>query len=220
MKVIRQSKLVQPCFRKHSLTCPQNFMPKLKEHLLRRINISRNLLELAEDHNTNTIILKDDRIYHHNIARVNYTTYDVRRSQDVINPRTSHCNIMVLCPYNDMGPRGHRFTYGKVLGIYHVNVITIGVGMVDYTPRRMEFLWIRWYEPIQQLSTWDTSALDRVIFPPLADEYSFDFLDPADVLRSCHIIPSFASGKKHPDGLGMSACAGDKDDWREYYINR
>ncbi|KIK32032.1 hypothetical protein CY34DRAFT_65440, partial [Suillus luteus UH-Slu-Lm8-n1] len=58
------------------------------------------------------------------------------------------------------GSKGHRFTYGKVLGIYHVNVIMIGVGMVDYTLHRMEFLWIHWYEPIQQLSTWDTSTLN------------------------------------------------------------
>ncbi|KIK32033.1 hypothetical protein CY34DRAFT_66591, partial [Suillus luteus UH-Slu-Lm8-n1] len=57
-------------------------------------------------------------------------------------------------------------------------------------------------------------------FPPLMDEDSFDFLDPADVLRGCHIIPSFASHRKHSDGLGMSASAGDKDNWHEYYINR
>ncbi|KAG1833196.1 hypothetical protein DFJ58DRAFT_670975 [Suillus subalutaceus] len=121
---------------------------------------------------------------------VNHIIYDVRRGQDVINPWTSHCNVMVLRSDNDMGPQGHRFTYGKVLGIYHINVIVIGVGMVDYTPLHMEFLWIRWYQPVQQLSTWDTSTLDRVRFPPLDDEYSFDFLDPSDILHGCHIIPS------------------------------
>jgi hypothetical protein len=98
-------------------------------------------------------------------------------------------------------------------------MIVITVGMVDYTPLWMEFLWIRWYKHMQQLSSWDNSTLDRVQFPPLEDEHSFDFLDPADVLRGCHIIPSFASLMKHPDGLGISACAGDKGDWRKYYIN-
>lgn len=119
-----------------------------------------------------------------------------------------------------MGDRGHRFDYGKVLDICHVTVITIGVGMVDYTPLRMEFLWVRWYEHVDELSSWETSTLDRVRFPPLSNNYTFDFLDPSDVLRGCHVIPSFASHKKHPDGLGLSACAGDKGDWREYYINR
>jgi hypothetical protein len=159
-------------------------------------------------------------MYRHNIARFNYTTYDVRRAQDVINPRTSHCNVMVLRAPNDVGHQDHRFIYGKVVGIYHVHVIYIGVGMVDYTPLRMEFLWVRWYEPMDNLSVWETSTLDRVRFPPMADKHSFDFLDPADVLRGCHIIPSFAKGRRHPEGSGMSACARDNDDWREYFVNR
>jgi hypothetical protein len=115
---------------------------------------------------------------------------------------------------------GHRFIYGKVIGIYHVNVIYIGAGFVDYTPIRMEFLWVRWYELMDQVSSWDTATLDRVSFPSLTDEHSFDFLDPTDVLRGSHIIPAFNSCKRHPDGSGMSALAGDKHDWRAYYINR
>jgi hypothetical protein len=203
-----------------SNTLLQNFVSKLKDHLLCRINKSRGPLDSGEETDINTIILKDDRLYDHNIARFNYTTYDVRRAQDVINPRTPHCNVMVLRADTDMCYQGHKYSYGKVLGIYHANVIHIGTRMVDYTPLRMEFLWIRWYEPIDELSVWETSTLDRVRFLPMADEHSFDFLDPADVLRGCHIIPSFASGRKHHDGVGVSACAGDKDDWFEYYVNR
>ncbi|KAG2742815.1 hypothetical protein P692DRAFT_20749471, partial [Suillus brevipes Sb2] len=51
-----------------------------------------------------------------------------------------------------------------------------------------------------------------VNFPPLADEHSFDFLDGADVLCSCHIMPHFNSSKKHEDELGVSACVEDKND--------
>jgi hypothetical protein len=197
----------------------QNFIPKLKGHLLHRINTSRASLGSIQEHDINTVIVKDDRMYRHNIARFNYTTYDVRRAQDVINPRTSHCNVMVLRSDTDIEDQGHRYLYGKVLGIYHVNVIYIGKGMIDYTPLRMEFLWIRWYEPINQRSTWETSSLDRLTFPPLLHEHSFDFLDPADVLRGCHIIPRFSSCVKHVDGLGMSVNAGDKDDWCQYFVN-
>lgn len=203
-----------------STTLLQNFVPKLKEHLLRRINAQTGPTGVGEEQDINTIILKDDRMYQHNIARFNYTTYDVRRAQDVINPRTSHCNIMVLRSSNDIGRQGHKYIYGKVLGVYHVNVIFIGHGMVDYTPIRMEFLRIRWYEPMDEVSAWETSTLDRVKFPPLTNEHSFDFLDPADVLRGCHIIPRFVRGRRYADGPGVSACAKDKDDWREYYINR
>jgi hypothetical protein len=126
---------------------------------------------------------------------------------------------MVLCPDNDQGSKGHRFIYGKVLGIYHVNVIHIGVGMTDFTPIRVEFLWVRWYEPMEQISSWDTSTLDQLWFPPMDDKFSFNFIDPGDVLRGCHIIPVFTRGKRHDDRLGVSAFAGDKDDWRKYYVN-
>lgn len=195
-------------------------MPKLKDHILRRFNQSRDLPGTGDTIDINSIILKDDRMYHHNTARFNYTTYDVRRSQDIINPKTPHCNIMVLCADDNIGRQGHRYIYAKVLGIYHVNVIFIGNGMVDYTPHQMEFLWVCWYTPMDDLAAWETSMLDRLSFPRMADKFSFDFLDPADVLQGCHIIPSFADGKRHPDGLGVSACAGDKDDWCQYYVNR
>ncbi|KAG2067230.1 hypothetical protein BDR04DRAFT_1129692 [Suillus decipiens] len=177
----------------------QDFVPKLKDYLSHRIQKSKGILSLGEDYTTNTIILKDDRMYQHNITRFNYTTYNVRRAQDVLNPQTSHCNIMALST-NNTENRGHRFTYGKVLGIYHVNVIHIGSGMTDYTPQRMEFLWV--------LSSWESSTLDQVKFLPLNDEHSFDFVDPKDILRGCHIIP------------WVSACAEDKSDWFEYYVNR
>jgi hypothetical protein len=199
------------------LTPPQNFVVKLKSHLLKRIHV---LPGAGEEDGIDAVILKDDWMYRHNIARFNYTTYDVRRGQDVINPKTSHCNVMVLRNANDVGNQGHRFLYGKVLGIYHVNVIYVGSGMVNYTPLPMEFLWVRWYEPTMQVSSWENSTLDRIRFPPMTDEYSFDFLDPSDVLRGCHIIPSFEKGKRHPEGSGMSGCAGDNDDRREYFVNR
>ncbi|KAG1738145.1 uncharacterized protein EDB91DRAFT_1054736 [Suillus paluster] len=178
----------------------KNFVSKLKLHLLCQIMMSRNVAESDQD--TNSIILKDNQMYCHNTTRFNYTIYDVHRAQDIINcmgydinPQNSHCNVMVLGGKNDiMGPRGHKFIYAKVLGVYHTNVIFIGSGMVNYTPIQMEFLWVRWYP----VSAWDTSTMDCVRFPPMADEHSFDFLDPTDVLRGCHIIPSFA-GKR--DGL-------------------
>ncbi|KAG2113778.1 uncharacterized protein F5147DRAFT_770419 [Suillus discolor] len=170
----------------------KNFTPKLKDHLLHRIKKLSLVPASRDEMDIDRIILKDDRMYHHNVARFNYTSYDIRRAQDVINPRTTHCNV---------------------LGIYHVNVIYIGAGFVDYTPTQMEFLWVRWYEPMDELSGWENLTLDRVSFLSLVGEHSFDFLDLADVLRGSHIIPSFHNRRKHPDGLGLSACAQDKYDW-------
>lgn len=62
--------------------------------------------------------------------------------------------------------------------------------------------------------------LDWLSFSCMLNEFSFNFIDPMDVLQGCHIIPSFANGKKHSNGLGVSACAGNKDDWCQYYVNQ
>src|ERR1700722_3457156 len=96
----------------------------------------------------NSVFLQNDRIYRHQLARFNYTTYNVRRAQDVTNPRTSHCDIMLLAKRNEENGSepDHPFMYARVLGIYHANVIYTGEGMVDYQARRVEFLWIRWFE--------------------------------------------------------------------------
>lgn len=170
------------------------------------------------------LFFKNDRLYKHRTLRVNYTTYDVRRAQDTINPNTAHKDIMVLRDdsndiENEDRGASNRFLYARVLGIYHANVIYTGRGMLDYQPRRLEFLWVRWFQPTPLPCGWDSRRLDCVKFMPVAHEHAFGFLDPADVIRACHIIPRMALGKVHDD-RGLSVCAKDRDDWQYYYINR
>jgi len=171
----------------------------------------------------NSLVFKHDRMYHHNILRINYTTYDVRRSQDTVNGSTSHCNIMVLAePSNgDSTTSSHPFRYARVLGVYHTNVVYVGPGMIEYQPRRMEFLWVRWYEETGKTQTgWSVKKLDRIRFLPMVNDDAFGFVDPAHILRSSHIIPAFTRGQLHSDGKGLSPCARDSSDWIEYYVNR
>lgn len=163
------------------------------------------------------LFFQNDRMFRHNILRVNYTTYDIHRKQDTINPMTPHRDVMVIADEEDS--ERHPFMYARVLGIYHVNVIYIGPGMVDYRPRRLEFLWVRWFE-LEAEGDWSQSKLDIVAFPPMADGSSFGFLDPEDVVRGCHIIPRFSKGRRYVDARGLSRCARDSDDWKSYYINR
>jgi hypothetical protein len=166
------------------------------------------------------IHFKGDRMYQHNIMRINYTTYDVRRAQDTINPNTDHRDVMLLSSQED----GHQYIYARVLGIYHVNVIYTGPGMVDYRAHRMEFLWVRWFQnpddlPVQ--TAWTTARLDSLRFPPMSEEEAFGFIDPAHVLRACHLIPSFAVGMRHETrDLGISECAQNSKDWRQYCVDR
>lgn len=225
-------------------------MCKLKTHLLPRVksaleqelysnssfgglgtpnpsNWSTNTVTASSDNNIeglDQLYFKNDRIYKHRIIRINYTTYDIRRAEHVINPRTAHSCIMVLadrvseldaqeCQSHD------NFWYGRVLGIYHANVIYTGPGMRDYKPRTFQFLWVRWFRNVDPVE-WGTQHLQRVAFPPTASEDAFGFLDPADVVRCCHILPQFMAGHVHLDGIGLSRLANDNQDWRMYYVNR
>jgi hypothetical protein len=172
------------------------------------------------------VLIRNDRMYQHKVIRFNYTTYDVRRAQEVVNPNTSHANIMVLAQ-DDVGKddgQSHKFWYAQVLGIYHVNAVYVGPGMVDYTPRRLDFLWVRWYRnEVAGEPSRTSRRLHRLSFPPMRDEDAFGFLDPVDVLRGCHIIPAFAKGRRHPNNSrpqGLSACAGDSKDWNQYYVGQ
>ncbi|KJA21107.1 hypothetical protein HYPSUDRAFT_141225, partial [Hypholoma sublateritium FD-334 SS-4] len=220
----------------------KDFMHNLKEHLLPRIHTriqvdaktldtgGTNISPMAQT----TVIVKDSRVYQHKLARFYHTTYDVRRSEDIINPRTSHCNIMLL---SDLASKEencidatttHPFLYGRVIGIYHVNVVYTGPGMKGYEAMRFDFLHVRWLQlivtpaegsrcrPHRQSSL----RMDCLSFPPMANRGSFSFVDPALVLRSCHLIPMFSVGKSHSDGIGLSKMSGDEDDWNGYYVNR
>lgn len=163
-------------------------------------------------------------MYSHHLARFNYTTYDARRAQDVINPDTSHCDIMLLtnsCNSDSDTSQDHPFLYARVLGIYHVNVVYTGEGRLDYNARRVDFLWVRWFRYVGNRSrAWNDLRLDSVDFPPMATEGAYGFVDPSDVLRGCHVIPAFASGKAHLDGVGLSRRARDANDWSRYHVNR
>src|SRR5277367_911382 len=88
------------------------------------------------------LFFKKECMYKHNVMKLNYTAYDVRRDQDVINPNTDHRDILLLSAnYSDQST--HQYSYARVLGIYHVNIIYLGSGSSGYHTRRMEFLWVR-----------------------------------------------------------------------------
>jgi hypothetical protein len=115
----------------------------------------------------------------------------------------------------------HPFRYARVIGIYHVNAIYIGKGMLNYEPHRMEFLWVRWYANTDTIHMdWTSKQLDRLHFLPMAEADAFGFIDPSDVLRACYIAPAFAKGKLHSDGIGLSMCARDSQDWLQYFVIR
>jgi hypothetical protein len=102
-------------------TCIQNFIPKLREHLLPRIRTALQPLQdsstgpVTSESETNPgpasgpvfslsvdgsatdfVFFKNDCIYHHKLLRFHFTTYDVRRGTDIVNAGTSRHNVMLL----------------------------------------------------------------------------------------------------------------------------
>ena len=152
----------------------------------------------------------------------------MRRSQDVINPQTEHCDIMLLSQLSDNQGHStdlgrmleHPFIYARVLGIYHANVIVKSTGSQIYTPNRLEFLFVRWFAYQGTSVQWTCLKLDSLRFMPVNSENAFGFVDPVNVLRGCHILPWFRGGRIHADGRGISKVANDKHDWCQYRVNR
>lgn len=182
-------------------------------------------LDIDDPQDVHRLFIKNDRLYKHRIFRINYTSYDLQRAQDVINPNTSHKDIMVIRddsddPKEETDPdSSYQYMYARVLGVYHVNAVYTGPGSQDYQPRQLEFLWVRWFRPTELAGGWSSQRLDCISFYPVAHEFAFGFLDPADVLRSCHLIPRMALGKVH-QGYGISGLSKDENDWQYYYVNR
>ncbi|KAJ3514106.1 hypothetical protein NMY22_g14847 [Coprinellus aureogranulatus] len=176
-----------------------------------------------------------DRIYRHKILQIDVSTYDCRLGCDVLNPSTSRRDFMCLRAEepttpgqehgNEVVREGCQYAYGRLLGVFHANIVYGGPGSTDLRRRRFDFLWIRWFVPAKGQSiasnAWSSKRLDRLSLPPLAHPESCDFLDPADVLRAAHLIPRFATGKVPEEpGRLHSRFARDEDDWIEYYVNR
>ncbi len=127
----------------------QDFVTKLQDHLLHRLR-SPGVPSNGENfsfYDRQQIIFQSHRIFEHKVFRVNYTSYDIRRCQDSMNPRTQ-ANVMVpafdLSPETGESASGHPFLYARIIGVFHAEIFhsTIGHRPIPHT---FEFLWVRWY---------------------------------------------------------------------------
>ncbi|PPQ78449.1 hypothetical protein CVT24_001579 [Panaeolus cyanescens] len=202
----------------------KEFLPRLRDHILGRLLNQKYDGDDSpfSDAERAEVVFQNHTIFQHKTLRVNYTTYDMRRDQDTINPGTN-ANIMMLSPEGE----AHPYWYAKVIGIYHV---LVSHRDLQSTPTLMNFLWVRWYgmEPAQSYRFgWKARRLPRIGFvdgtnkDPLASP-PFGFIDPAHVIRAVHLIPAFHHG--HTQGLlGPSRIArqpeDENSDWNFFYLN-
>jgi hypothetical protein len=195
----------------------------LKDHLLSRL-LNQDYdgdEQVFSDDDRNTVCIIDNRFYSAKVLRVNYTTYDVRRGQDSLNPRTQHCDVMVHSREDDR--HAHPYWYARVLGIFHVRVLHTGPAATNRSTQNMQFLWVRWFgiEPGHR-SGLKVGRLPKIGFVPESDDQAFGFLDPSLVIRGCHLIPAFAYGRTAEllrAGATLARPVGEVDDWTAFYVN-
>ncbi|KAG6913900.1 hypothetical protein DXG01_003626 [Tephrocybe rancida] len=81
----------------------KNFIPKLQDHLLGRLlgrQFDGDEFDDFTNEDRNHIRIAGNTIFSVQLLRVNYTSYDIRRAYDTINPRT-HSFVMSRNPYED-----------------------------------------------------------------------------------------------------------------------
>ncbi|KAK7680030.1 hypothetical protein QCA50_016976 [Cerrena zonata] len=204
----------------------KDYFGKLHNHLLGRLRNpgqADNGVEYGPvEHGEITIL--NDRLFEHKTLRVHYTTYDLQRNYDLINP-SKYADIMAVAHDVDVdagiSEGGHPFVYARVLGIYHTDIF--------HMPREgkpiihsMEFLFVRWYRRDETFKAgFQQKRLHRLSFIPASEPNAFGFLDPDDVVRAAHLMPVFASGRtdEYLPGKTVSRPLGEEDDWKHMYVN-
>ncbi|KAJ7213049.1 hypothetical protein GGX14DRAFT_620012 [Mycena pura] len=192
------------------------FVEKLQDHIWRRLlgrQYDDDDVDFTRD-KRNDVEIKHSKLFTHATMRLNYTTYDLRREQDSVSPR-SRPDIMVVSEETD----AHPYEYARVLGIFHVLTC---LRSQNKPFEHLDFLWVRWYSHDTRYKWgWKAKCLPRFQFLPHDNPDVFGFLDPNDVLRGAHLIPAFHHGRTN-DLLPPSIARRDKnenDDWKYVYGN-
>ncbi|KAG2046937.1 hypothetical protein BDR06DRAFT_1014331 [Suillus hirtellus] len=200
----------------------KNFIPKLKDHILyrlKKLDVS-HCDRTFSDKERNSVIIPNNTVYSVKTMQVHYTTYDMRREYDTINPRTS-ADLMVLS--GETSP-SHPYWYARVLGIYHMETWLKGLGVGRPEKQHLEVLHVRWLAPLissDYQSGMQCACLPKLAFVEESDYDAFGFLDPGQVVRGSHLIPAFISGRgvtslRH--GKSLAQAKDELDDWEEYYV--
>ncbi|KAI0695116.1 hypothetical protein C8T65DRAFT_584576, partial [Cerioporus squamosus] len=212
-----------------------DFYHGLKEHALSRLQ-ERGVFIPTYDESGGSysfqdrarLVIHKEQLYWHDVLRLNWTSYDLRRSQDSVNPK-NHGDIMLLADNSRSdGDDAHPYIYARVVHIFHINVRLYGSPMHEF--ERMDVLFVRWFRlDKSHPGGMKEKRLHRVEFVPCGSEdEAFGFVNPADVVRGSHIIPAFAHGKVNTllgpsmarKVVGKSDSTREDDsDFRYHYVN-
>ncbi|KAF7307251.1 hypothetical protein MIND_00518800 [Mycena indigotica] len=199
----------------------KDFYPKLQDHILGRL---QHREFDGDDHHDftdadrNTVYVLNNALYATRTLRINYTTYDVRRDYNTVNPLTTPF-VMMRAPDGTT----HPYWYCKIIGIFHARAYrSLSTGTTP--PVSMEIMWVRWMGVVPECpGDLEAAQLPQVGFVPEDDPYAFGFLDPAHIIRASHLIPRFAGGRTNDLLSTRKPTAArsfdETDDWKSYYVD-
>lgn len=199
----------------------KDFIVHLTDHLLHRLhgNSYEGDEETFSPAERRRVFITGNRIYFHKAMRVNYTTYDMRRDQDIINT-SGLSNIMLLAHENEETDK-HPYWYCRVIHIFHVFVQVKNDDLTFTPPKRMDVLRVRWFgRNFDNLTGWKAKRLHQVGFIPQSEAGAFGFVNPDVIIRTVHLMPRFCAGRTKTL-LGPSIIRKPEEndeDWLYYYV--
>jgi len=118
-------------------------------------------------------------LYHHKVVHINYTTYDIRRAQDSLNPRT-HADLIVLALEDDE-QNPFLYWFGQIVGVFHADILHTGPACKTSEIQQMDFLWVWWFGRDKQYkSGFKVKQLHHIRF--LDGPEALRFLDPKEII--------------------------------------
>ncbi|KAI5993853.1 hypothetical protein EDD15DRAFT_2262737 [Pisolithus albus] len=195
----------------------KDFIPNLKDHLLarlRRLEYDGDEWIFASDERHSVQFVNLNHVSMPKQLQVNFTTYDIRCDKDTLHSGQGDTIMMYS---REQGTDAHPFWYAQLIRAWVFCIYYEG------EEHDMDVVWVRWLgvEPRYQWGI-GKARLPKVGFILDSESGAFGFVDPALVIRACHLIPVFTEGRT--DSLlrrGPSlACPNDEvDDWASYYVN-
>ncbi|KAG6872953.1 hypothetical protein C0995_004837 [Termitomyces sp. Mi166 len=164
-----------------TLLSKYNFTFKLVDHFL--LCLLPQGIEISEEYH-GKLIIKDQMIYEHKTLCINYTTYNNWHDQDTINPH-QQSDVMVLADKDDHS--FHFYWYYQVVKIFHAMVQILGSGEGC---QQLEFLWGHCYGFDHKAKSGPAAkCIYQIGF--MEGNNAFEFIDPANVLCTVHLISQF-----------------------------
>jgi hypothetical protein len=100
----------------------------------------------------------------------------------------------------------HPYWYARIISIFHAMVLHKASKSTSQEVKKMDLLFVRWFgldDSLKAQGGWKAKKLHQIRF--IEGDTAFGFIDPADVIRSVHLIPRFSDGRTM-ELLGCSSC--------------